>query len=38
MSKFMVKQSFVQGKVNGQNMNVILVDHCNFQYFIYTAF
>ncbi len=36
MSKFMIKQSFVQGKVNGQNMNMISVNHCNFQYFICT--
>ena len=38
MSKFMVKQSFVQGKVNGQNMNMISVDHCNFLDFICTPF
>ncbi len=38
ISKFMVKQSFVQGKVNGQNMSTILVDHCNFQCFICTTF
>ncbi len=34
----MVKQSFVQGKDNGQNMNMISVDHCNFKYFICTTF
>ncbi len=34
----MVKQSFVQGKVNGQNMNMICMDHCNFQYFLGTTF
>ncbi len=34
----MVKQSFDQGKVNGQNMNMISVDHCHFQYFICTTF